>query len=264
MKELEFTCTSSLNLGAYAIGHYYVLRTLPSDDAAQTIIIDEHSVDPVEHYVMQKDGWGNLLFSGSCETPHDTFSYVLRGRATVDSSKGRGTDCNEIYRYHSPLTQPGPRLHELHAQAGVFDTGTADELAVIEHAKALSGLTHSIMEYVPGVTNVRTSAEATLEHGEGVCQDYAHVLLALLRMDKIPARYICGLMVGEGATHAWVEFYDGATWWGLDPTNECDAGDGYIVVNRGRDFGDCPMESGIFQGGAMQLQLTHVTVQPIS
>jgi transglutaminase-like putative cysteine protease len=82
-------------------------------------------------------------------------------------------------------------------------------------------------------------------------------------MDGIPARYICGLMLGEGATHAWVEFYDGQTWWGLDPTNDCEAGDTYIVVNRGRDFGDCPMESGIFKGGAMQLQLTHVNVKVV-
>ena len=58
-----------------------------------------------------------------------------------------------------------------------------------------------------------------------------------------------------------MEFHDGGTWWGLDPTNACEAGDFYIALARGRDFSNCPMEQGIFFGGTQQLQLTHVNVQ---
>ena len=260
MQNLEFTCTSTLELGTHAVNHYYQLRILPHDDPAQRVTIDECTVTPAEHLVQQRDGWGNTLLVGSALQPHDSFGYSVRGHAHVDSRQGRGTICSPIFRHHSPLTHPGPLVRALHASAGTFEKH-GQPAAVFERAVQLAALVHNTLEYVPGVTNVKTSAEETLEHGRGVCQDFSHVLLALLRADGIPSRYVCGLMRGEGATHAWVEFYDGGTWWGLDPTNACEAGDFYIALARGRDFSNCPMEQGIFFGGTQQLQLTHVNVQ---
>ena len=67
-------------------------------------------------------------------------------------------------------------------------------------------------------------------------------------------------MVGEGATHAWVEVHDGSRWRGVDPTNDCQVTDDYIVLSRGRDFADCPIEVGVFIGGARQKQTVRVTV----
>lgn len=67
---------------------------------------------------------------------------------------------------------------------------------------------HSI-RYVQGVTQVTTTAENAAELGMGVCQDYAHIFLALLRKEHVPCRYVVGMMSGEGASHAWVEIFDG-------------------------------------------------------
>ena len=69
--------------------------------------------------------------------------------------------------------------------------------------------------YIPGVTDIHTTAGEALRLGRGVCQDYAHIMTAVLRYMGIPARYVNGLMIGEGYTHAWVEVYTDGGWYGL-------------------------------------------------
>ena len=87
-----------------------------------------------------------------------------------------------------------------------------------------------------------------------------HVFLALARLYGIPCRYVSGLPFGEGATHAWVEIWQNGLWYGLDPTRGCLADEGYIKLNVGRDFNDCPIERGVFRGQADQLQTTYMKV----
>jgi transglutaminase-like putative cysteine protease len=95
-----------------------------------------------------------------------------------------------------------------------------------------------------------------LHLGQGVCQDYAHIMLSLLRTLTIPARYVSGHLLGEGAPHAWVEALvrDAGTGdvdvVGCDPTHRCHVGADYIVVATGRDFADVTSTSGVFTGAA--------------
>ena len=88
----------------------------------------------------------------------------------------------------------------------------------------------------------------------GVCQDYAHILLSLLRIEKIPCRYVSGLAFETGETHAWVEVFDGGHWTGIDPTQNRLIGDHYIKLCHGRDYSDCPIERGIYIGNAQSVQ----------
>lgn len=260
MQTLTFRHASSLDLGQTVSGHHFQLRILPHDDPAQAISLARVAVQPEGTRFLQRDGWGNVLLVGSCVAPHDHFGYEVAGTAVVDSARGRGTRLNQVYRFASPKTRPGPAIGALHAKAGAFDA--ADDMrARFERAVELRGLVYREMSYVAGTTTTETSAEEAAAQGTGVCQDYAQILVALLRMDGIPARYVGGLMIGEGATHAWAEFFDGHTWWGEDPTNDCEAGDFYIALNRGRDHADCPMERGIFRGGALQQLTTEVRVE---
>lgn len=282
-----------LDLGHMVTGHYWNLRIIPHDDSAQKVVVDSVSIDPDVPEMQVHDGWGNVVYAGGCQLSHNTFGYQVSGTAEVDSRQGRGTTPNELFRYPSHLTQPGPALVELHRLAGAFGDAAADvavyampvnaaadvaapctasacpalghgvdPTAIFQRAFALSHLVHESMEYVSGSTTVLTTAEEAIAQHKGVCQDYTHILLALMRMDRIQARYVGGLMLGEGATHAWVEFYDGCTWWGVDPTNDCEAGDYYIALVRGRDHSDCPMEQGVFTGVglAMQRMITRVKV----
>ena len=257
MKVLKFTYTCRLEMTEPVTDHSFTLRVAPHDDPAQTIELDSCTVEPLSECSTQTDGWGNLLYIGSCPQAHSNFVYSVSGTAHVDSRKGRGTSCKANFAYPSPLTQPADAIKNLYAKAKAADESTD----IFTRALHLSHLVYEHMEYDADATNVKTTAEQAAALGRGVCQDYAHILAALLRMDGTPARYVSGLMWGEGATHAWVEFYDGTTWWGLDPTNDCEAGDYYIAIARGRDHSDCPLECGVFKGSALQTQKTEVSVE---
>jgi transglutaminase-like putative cysteine protease len=131
-------------------------------------------------------------------------------------------------------------------------------LAVAERACTW---TRSALTYRWGVTSVRTTAAEALVGGLGVCQDYAHVMLAVCRAAGVPARYVSGHLVGEGGSHAWVEVVvpdpdpdaerPGATVAvAFDPTHDRRAGWGYVTVAVGRDYSDVAPTSGRYEGTA--------------
>ena len=116
---------------------------------------------------------------------------------------------------------------------------------------------HSELEYVPGTTGVHSSGLDAHREGKGVCQDFAHLTLILLRGMGIPARYVSGYLhpnheaaVGEtidGQSHAWIQAWTGG-WWNYDPTNDTDINEQYISVGVGRDYSDVSPLKGIYSG----------------
>ena len=115
--------------------------------------------------------------------------------------------------------------------------------------------------YVPKTTNVQTTAEEAWNLGKGVCQDYAHIYISLLRMAHVPARYVCGMITGEGASHAWAEALCNGRWIAFDPTNNCLVLNNYIKSCDGRDASDCAINRGIMWGGGAQEQKISVVVE---
>lgn len=119
-----------------------------------------------------------------------------------------------------------------------------------------------MVQYEKGVTDTKTTAVQALKLKKGVCQDFSHIMLALLRMDKIPCRYIAGLAACDGETHSWVEIWDGEKWLGFDPANNCPVNEDYLVLSQGRDFGDCSIDRGVMFGAyTKQLQLITSSLQ---
>lgn len=122
--------------------------------------------------------------------------------------------------------------------------------------------------YLPGITTVETTLDIIWKLKAGVCQDFAHILLVMLRLLNIPARYVSGYICpnkngvrGEGATHAWVEAYlPDYGWLGLDPTNNCVANETYVRLAVGRNFSDCSPVKGVYKGGAEHRLEVSVTV----
>ena len=110
------------------------------------------------------------------------------------------------------------------------------------------------MTYRSGVTSVTTTAAEALAAGHGVCQDYAHVMLALCRLLELPARYVSGHLLGQGGTHAWVEAIvprgEGAEAIALDPCNRRRADGGYLTIATGRDYNDVAPSSGSYYGAS--------------
>lgn len=126
------------------------------------------------------------------------------------------------------------------------------------NALALSQFIFENFEYKKGVTSVETKVDDILKLRAGVCQDFAHVLLVMLRNIEIPARYVSGYICpknhelrGEGATHAWVEAYiPFYGWLGLDPTNNCIVSDRHVRLAVGRNFSDCTPVKGTYKGSS--------------
>lgn len=126
------------------------------------------------------------------------------------------------------------------------------------NANTLSEYVYKNFEYKKGVTTIETKVDEILELKAGVCQDFAHVLLVMLHMIGIPARYVSGYICprdkelrGEGATHAWVEAYiPFYGWLGLDPTNNCIVSDRHVRLAIGRNFSDCTPVKGTYKGSS--------------
>lgn len=114
--------------------------------------------------------------------------------------------------------------------------------------------------YIKGVTTVESTLDEIWKLKAGVCQDFAHILLAMLRTTGIPARYVSGYicpnkngMRGIGATHAWVEAWlPGYGWLGIDPTNNCVANEQHVRLALGRNFNDCSPVKGVYKGSSDQ------------
>lgn len=125
-------------------------------------------------------------------------------------------------------------------------------------AVKMSAFVFENFEYKKGVTSVETQVDEILKLKAGVCQDFAHVLLVMLRLVGIPARYVSGYICpknhelrGEGATHAWVEAYiPFYGWLGLDPTNNCIVSDKHVRLAVGRSFTDCTPMKGTYKGSS--------------
>lgn len=122
----------------------------------------------------------------------------------------------------------------------------------LESAQRICDAVHAAIAYEYGVTSVRTTAAEALTAGRGVCQDFAHVMLALCHLLGLPARYVSGHLLGQGGTHAWVEVIvagaDDAMAVAFDPCNGRRAGAGYVTVATGRDYSDVAPASGSYTG----------------
>lgn len=127
--------------------------------------------------------------------------------------------------------------------------GSSDDT---ELATQICDTVHSELQYEYGVTSIWTTAAEALAGGRGVCQDAAHIMLAVCHVLQLPARYVSGHLLGQGGTHAWVEVLvahrDHAVALPLDPCNGVPASARYLTIATGRDYADVPPTSGTFIG----------------
>lgn len=151
----------------------------------------------------------------------------------------------------TPLTGADDRLRAMAAAIAADSAGQSAD----ETADRVSAAVSRAITYVDGVTSVTTTAAEALAGGRGVCQDYAHVMLALCHVLRLPARYVSGHLLGQGGTHAWVEVIvargDHAEAVALDPCNGRRTDGGYVTVATGRDYADVAPTSGSYCGTAL-------------
>lgn len=257
MKILRFVYHTSQTFSGDIFNHYFTLRCLPREEARQKTVALNYRIWPQAGIVTEKDNFGNFMQKGEILYPHNVFGFEVSGVMQVDHSKKR-TGWHPCYKYASPCTGIGAALLNYYQS---HRPPEGDELA---RGLYLMNQLYRDFRYEPGITDVHTTAEQAMALGRGVCQDYAHILIALCHLDGIGARYVAGFMIGEGATHAWVEIMCHGYWYGLDPTNCLMVDENYIKLSHGRDYNDCAVIRGSFYGMAHQQQKVTVVVQDIT
>ena len=242
---------------------YNEARMTPPGLHRQSVLDSEVSLDipvPIWTYT---DYWGTVVSSFDIQAPHDELE--VRAEATVETRPAPRTG--------RPL--PWTVLRERAADSRLLEfltptgrTAVSAELAnaarertaradPVEAASEIVSWVHGQVAYVPGATEVQTGAQEAWDMGKGVCQDMAHLTVALLREAGLPARYVSGYLhpmataePGDemaGESHAWAEFWAGE-WVACDPTNLAPVGQRHVVVAAGRDYGDVPPLKGIYRG----------------
>ena len=224
----------------------------PFDGAGQRRVRERLRVSPDAPTESAYDAFGNAVVHFSL--PRVERSLDIEFEATVErDAAGVRQAPAELLRaitFRSPtlLTRWSPAMSEAAVRLRRLHKDDADLAA------AINVYVHETMRYVKGVTNVTTTALQAFERRKGVCQDFAHVMLAMTRCCGIPARYVSGYRLGEGSTHAWVEVLvpgpDAmhAAVHAYDPTHNARETLDYIIVAIGRDYADVAPTSGTFQG----------------
>jgi len=247
------------------------LRACPTSDDRQSLLGYRVTTTPPARVFSFEDYWGSRVDTFGVREPH-IFLEVL-AEATVETRS-------------TPLITDSPSLDAVRELAFVEDhieylerTPHADwDVSIAEDACAQLELTGpdvvsvvlgihrrvgALLQYRPGTTYVGVGVDEVLARGEGVCQDYAHLAVAMCRSVGIPARYVSGYLFtdddagGEDAegdevrvqTHAWFEAaVPGVGWLALDPTNRQVVGMRHVKIGHGRDYGDVPPLRGTYSG----------------
>ncbi len=267
------------------------LRLLPRDDDGQKTLDSglEITPRPVEA-IERRDFFGNRVASVRIDAPHRELRIAALSRVSVrrPSPPAAGlTPAWETIRTAAPAVrslQSDSPAHFLFASRQISLHAPATEWAsssfshgrpILEAASDLMRRIHRDFTYQKAATEVSTTVAEAFDTRKGVCQDFAHVMIAALRGLGLPASYVSGYirtqpppgkarLVGADASHAWVSVWCGPEfgWLGLDPTNNQLIGDDHIVVASGRDYADVSPIDGVFVGsGAHQLNVS-VDVRP--
>ena len=257
----------------------------PQKSARQRLISFELEIDPAAQLFSYVDSFGNAVYHFDVPQPHDRLA--IESRASVETEApphlpekldigewdrlGREFIRGEFFDFLHPssFVVQTPALAAFIKTHGLDQHRGLDPLTAVER---LSRTLYEAFDYEPGVTGADSPIDHALEAGSGVCQDFAHIMIAVCRSWGIPARYVSGYLFtdrSEGgdrsspdATHAWVEVYlPTLRWVGFDPTNNVVAGERHVAVATGRDYGDVPPSRGVFNGDCDSELMVAVSVK---
>lgn len=258
MGEYSYHYQSIIHFSAPVSRHFFRLRCLPCRNACQQVRDERLQMHPAVSLHHDTDAFGNRVQYGHALEPHDAFVFTSSGTVSLSPYRLPEAEPAYIFRLESRLTTSSKEMEEFLRPL----LPPAGESGALPTALRLSDALWHRLAYSPGITGTETTAAAAFALGRGVCQDYAHIFIALCRRCGIPARYVNGFMTGTGATHAWAEIYTDGAWLGIDPTHNRTIETGYIKIAHGRDAADCPVNRGIFVGASGQSTEVRVIVMP--
>lgn len=261
MKRLHFEYYMQIDYSVPVDRCNYTIKCLPVNTARQSVSNISIELFPKSKYHYGKDGLNNDQIYGVNDESHNMFYFKINGDVDTgytDYEERENPRLSMIFRHPHGLNVAGSKIRAYHESLDMDHS-----LNDYDRAISLMHHLHQDFTYEPNVTTVDTSAEEAFELGRGVCQDYSHIFISLLYLEGIPARYITGLIIGEGASHAWVELLYNGKWYGLDPTNDSLVTEDHIKIAVGRDAKDCMINRGIMHGGGNHTQTIRVLVEEI-
>ena len=267
---------------------YNEVRLRPMHDETQSCLSFRLTTAPASPAFSYRDALGNWVHQVNVLPVHSRLrvqaeSVVLaHGAPTTSSSmllsalEEKKDELNEEFYDMLAASNYIPHLKELDPL--IAEAEAACDKTVAGFAQTASALIHQRFQYVKGATHVSSSIADSLQLGAGVCQDFAHLLLGVLRKRGIPARYVSGYLVphneenpeakleeviGGQASHAWAEAYVPDTgWMPLDPTLGKPVGMRHVRIAYGRDYADVAPVRGVYKGHAGQRLSVDVSVRP--
>lgn len=250
---------------------YNEARLTPRSDSRQNVILNRVETIPATRSYRYVDYWGTAVTAFDLHAPHTDLTVM--SSSVVETERPEPVQAEVgwselqsdavIDRYDELLrpTEHTPASRRVAAVAKKLTKNCEPPEAVV----AVANWVRNELEYLPGTTSVHSSGLDALKAGKGVCQDFVHLSLMLLRAAGIPARYVSGYLhpkadavVGDtvdGRSHAWIEAWTG-DWWSYDPTNATKITEQYVSVGEGRDYTDVSPLKGIYSGeGATDLDV---------
>ncbi|WP_263834101.1 transglutaminase family protein [Sulfurospirillum oryzae] len=253
--KVNFSYAFTLNFKEAVRKHAFCLRMLPLSNGVQTLLDWELRINNDVPFSLTKDGFGNDLIFGTIEKFHRNFEAMLTGSVVFHGSYQYKDNENASLYLHPTMLTPFSTMAKEYLETLMLPQSP------LSLAKMLNQTIFQNFEYLAGVSTTTCDADALLLRHQGVCQDFSHLLITLLRLNNIPARYVAGFIDGEGESHAWVEAYIDGYWRGFDPTNGIMLEhQPYIKIAHGRDFMDCRLNRGVFIGKSQQNLHVNVTV----
>jgi transglutaminase-like putative cysteine protease len=261
------------------------LRMQPRSEGPQTLRSFQIVTSPRAQLYAYTDHLGNAVYHFNVLREHEelrieTQSLVEMTEARQVPEKADALEWDRYNRYnlsgdHFDLLEPSKFAHMSQSLEAVMEQrGLAKpEDDVLTALRRLNTTIYQDFGYAVGVTEVHSPIDDALKAQRGVCQDFAHIMIAVARAWGVPARYVSGYLhhrrkgqdrSHEDATHAWMEAWLPTLGWvGFDPTNDLLTGERHIRVAVGRDYSDVPPTRGTYKGGAGESELAiSVSVQP--
>lgn len=246
------------------------LRVKPATTTVQRCDHFHLRTDPEARQHRYVDYFGTDVIEFGIPEPHEHLTIDVRAHVVTAAAEAPPEAPWDAIRWAGYAAAGGEFLFQTESAPA---NGELGELHALTRAntplatlRLLSELIVDRFEYRPGATYVGSTTIDLLEGGAGVCQDFVHLALMLLRRQGIASRYVSGYLFaapdGDGEdsvevhTHAWLEALmpaaDGGppVWVGADPTNRCLAGPRHVKIGHGRSYADIPPVKGVYRGGA--------------
>ncbi len=247
-----------------------VLRACPADTPRQRLLSYQVKTFPASRLVTFVDYWGTRVDTFGITEPHSSLEVIAEADVVTQAADspdevdvGLDAFSDELRRRHAEYLEDSRHTRSDDRLADMARDALTGQVTAVEAIGAIEDAVKATLDYAPGTTDIGVDVGDVIDSGTGVCQDFAHLGIALARSVGMPARYVSGYLYADSQatgdipeeaeveiqTHAWFEaLVPGWGWWALDPTNPGPVAERHVKIGHGRDYDDVMPLRGVYHG----------------